>query len=87
MTTARLLTAAAIAADRYADLIHEHVVVTFSDGGTEAGILDAAGWDTLAVLHTEGRDQWQALYSLTGDADTPHVVSVTIDQPQTEALL
>jgi hypothetical protein len=82
MATATLLTAA----DRYGHLVNGHVVVTFSDGGVEAGILEAAGWDTLAVLHTEGRDQWQALYSLTGDADTPHVTGVAIDQPQTEAL-
>ena len=72
--------------DRFAALVGEPVVVTFSDDHEEAGILAGLGRDTLAVEHIEGSDHWTAVYTLTGDEDTPHVVSVVVDRPQKEAL-
>lgn len=79
--------ATATATRRFGHLIEEHVIVTFADAHQEAGVLTGCGWDTIEVLHTYGADhQWTAVYSLTGDADTPHVVAVTVDGPQTEAL-
>jgi hypothetical protein len=72
--------------DRFAALVGEPVIVTFADDHEEAGMLAALGWDTLAVEHIEGSDHWTAAYTLTGDEDTPHVVSVAVDRPQKEAL-
>jgi hypothetical protein len=72
--------------DRFAALLGEHVIVTFADGGEEAGILAGLGGDTLAVEQIEGSDHWTAVYTLTGDEDTPHVVDVVVDRPQKEAL-
>jgi hypothetical protein len=61
-------------------LIGEPVMVTFSDGKTEAGWLEAVtGSGELQVRHidiTGGGHMWTATYSSTGDGDTPHIVRV-----------
>jgi hypothetical protein len=63
------------------------VIVAFSDGGEpERGILVDAGWDAIEVLQTDGKTEWTRRFSLSGDADTPHVTAVWIATPQTEAL-
>lgn len=84
MSTAMLTPATATA--RFARLIGEHVIVTFSDGHEEAGILENVGWDLIEVTHVDGSDIWTPVYSLTGDPETPHVTDVRLDVPQTETL-
>jgi len=77
------------AEELYGELVGEPVEVTFSDGGREAGWLAVCGWDLIEVDHidiTGGGHTWTATYTLTGDDDTPHVVSVAPVPVQTEAL-
>lgn len=73
-------------ADRLNRLVGEHVIVTFSDGHEEAGILEEAGGDLIQVTHIDASDVWTAAYSLTGDDGTPHVTDVRLDAPQTDSL-
>jgi len=71
--------------DRYASMIGEPVVVTFSDGGQEAGFLRACRNPAIEVEHcdmTGGGHFWTATYTLVGDDETPHVVSVVVYQSQ-----
>jgi hypothetical protein len=77
------------ALDRFGHLLSDWVTVTFSDGGSKAGVLVACGWDLIEVEHidiTGGGHIWTATYTLTGDDDTPHVVSVAPVPVQAEAL-
>jgi hypothetical protein len=63
--------------------------VTFSDGASVTGWLVSCGWDLIEVEHADiagGGHFWTATYTLTGDADTPHVVSVAPVPVQDEAL-
>lgn len=74
---------------RFGDLVGEPVVVTFSDGGTESGVLVLCGWDLIRVELCDmegGGHFWTEEYTLIGDADTPHVVSVAPAPVQTEVL-
>jgi hypothetical protein len=77
------------AATRFGHLRREPVVVTFSDGGAKAGWLAGAHDDVIEVEHidmTGGGHIWTAQYTLTGDADTPHVVDVAVIPAQAETL-
>lgn len=77
------------AEERFGGLVGEPVVVTFSDGGTEAGRLMSCGWDLIDVRHIDmagGGHMWTATYTLIGDDDTPHVVSVVPVPVQAETL-
>ncbi len=76
------------ALDLFGDLRGKFVIVTFADGHEESGLLSKVGWDLIEVDHidTVGGGMWTATYTMTGDADTPHVVGVVEDMPQQEAL-
>ncbi len=57
--------------------IGDNVVVTFSDGGTVTGTLDADRGKEIDVEHTDNDgNRWTATYWRTGDDETPAVIAV-----------
>ena len=56
--------------------IGDRVKVTFSDGASETGVLDADRGTEIDVEITDAGSTWTATYWRTGDDDTPAVISV-----------